>query len=88
MLILHNKHDYASRVFVTAHGAGHIVVDWYADEPPAYAGPPPSAFPSVVDMDAEGGPVIVRLPADMADAEAQIAAEVSQRTAPPPEGGV
>lgn len=77
MIILHNPHDKLSRDFVAAHGAGHTVIDWYA--PHDYAGPAPSAFPSVVDMDAEGGPIIVRLPVDMADAEAQIAAEVARR---------
>jgi hypothetical protein len=85
MIILHNQHDKTSRDFVAAHGAGHTVVDWYDAERSAYEGPHPSAFPSVVDMGAEGGPVIVRLPVDMADAEAQIAAEIARRQAPPPE---
>jgi hypothetical protein len=81
MLVLHNHHDQLSREFVASHGSGHTVIDWYA--PHEYAGPSPSAFPSVVDMDAWGGPVIVRLPIDMADAEAQIAAEVARRQSPP-----
>jgi hypothetical protein len=84
MIILHNSQDQVSRDFVAAHGAGHAVIDWYGGAV-EYAGPSPSAFPSVVDMDAEGGPVIVRLPVDMADAEAQIAAEVARRNEPPPE---
>lgn len=88
MIILHNRHDQASRDFVAAHGDGHTIVDWYADEPPAYAGPSPSAFPSVVDMDAEGGPIIVRAPESMAAAEIAIAAEIERRAAPPPEGDV
>lgn len=83
MLILHNPHDKTSRDFVAAHGAGHTVVDWYG--PHGYTGPSPSAFPSVVDMDAEGGPIIIRLPVDMADAEAQIEAEVARRNEPLPE---
>jgi hypothetical protein len=87
MIILHSTHDKVSRDFVAAHGAGHRVVDWYA--PHEYAGPSPSAFPSVVDIDAEGWPIIVRLPVDMADAEAQIAAEVARRSIwpTPAEGG-
>lgn len=84
MIIIHNRHDAISRAFVEAHGAGHTVIDWYVDAA-EYAGPSPSAFPSVVDMDAEGGPVIVRLPVDIADALSQIAAEVARRQAPTPE---
>lgn len=81
MIILHNRHDKLSRDFVAAHGDGHTVIDWYAPPIPPLI-PMPSAFPSVVDLDADGGPVIVRMPADMADAEAQIAAEIARRQAP------
>lgn len=81
MIILHNPHDKTSRDFVAAHGAGHTVIDWYAPPIPPLI-PMPSAFPSVVDMDAEGGPIVVRLPIDMDDALAQIAAEIARRQAP------
>jgi hypothetical protein len=79
MIILHNSQDQVSRAFVAAHGNGQTVIDWYSDERETYTGPTPSAFPSIVDLDAAGGSVIVRLPADIADAEAQIAAIVAAR---------
>ena len=79
MIILHHSQDKDSRDFVAANGTGHTVIDWYSTERETYTGPTPSAFPSVVDMDAEGGPVIIRMTADIADAEAQIAAIVAAR---------
>ena len=79
MIILHNSQDQASRDFVATNGEGHTVIDWYSDQRATYTGPTPSAFPSVVDMDAAGGPVIIRMPVDIADAEAQIAAIVAAR---------
>jgi hypothetical protein len=79
MIILHNSQDQASRDFVAAHGDSQAVIDWYSPERETYTGPTPSAFPSVVDMDAAGGPVIVRMPSDIADAETQIAAIVAAR---------
>lgn len=79
MIILHNPQDKDSRDFVAANGEGHTVIDWYSEQRATYTGPMPSAFPSVVDMNATGGPVIIRMPADIADAETQIAAIVAAR---------
>lgn len=67
-IILHNKHDKASRDFVKflpelKEGDNYEIVDWYEDAGArfSYLGPPPSSFPSVA-FENETGFFIIREP--------------------------